>query len=221
VGTGLLRRPFSVYRAKGDAVALLYRVVGRGTRWLAGVAPGDVLDALGPLGRPFAPPARGARLLLVGGGVGMAPLARYVEVHGGAGLRGVAGFRSAGQVAGLAPFLAAGVPLAITTEDGSRLAGPTPPEVVWRGGRPTDHLAAAIAGADRVLTCGPDPLMRAVAALAREAGVPCEASVERPMGCGIGVCLGCVLPVRGAGGEVTYARACREGPVLDAATVAW
>ncbi len=206
VGDGLLRRPFSVYRADGAAIALLYRVVGRGTRWLANVARGDALDVLGPLGTPFAPPAPGERLLLVGGGVGVAPLARFVEAFGSQGTRAVMGFRSAAQVVGLAPF---GGAVEVVTEDGS--AG--------RAGRVTDGID--LTGVDRVLTCGPDPMMRAVAAAARAAGVRCQVAVERPMGCGVGVCLACVVPVSGPAGDLVYARACHEGPVFDAEAVRW
>ena len=209
-----LRRPFSVYRVRPDAWSILFRVHGEGTRWLATRSPGDELDVLGPLGVPFAPPAPGDRLALVGGGVGVAPLARYAEHHGGPQAGGLEarvfmGFRSARDVSGMEPFEAAGLPTTLFTEDGS--AGQT--------GRVTANLASELAahGITRVLTCGPTPMMAAVAAIARELDLPCEASLERPMACGIGICLACVVPTTVG----DYRRSCCEGPVMDAREVVW
>lgn len=205
-----LRRPFSVYRATSEIWSILYRVHGEGTRWLARLAPGDEVDVLGPLGRSFSPPRPGERLALVGGGVGVAPLARYAETHAGhfeAIVR--MGFRSAGDVSGLEPFEAAGLTTDLYTEDGS----------TGHEGRVTQDLARDLTGGGvtRVLTCGPTPMMAAVAAIARELDLPCEASLERPMACGIGICLACVVPT--PGGDTL--RSCCEGPVMDAREVAW
>lgn len=214
VGDGYLRRPFSVYRQHGDEVALLVQVKGRGTRWLAGLAPGAAVDVLGPLGRGFAPPAPGARILLVGGGVGVAPLVHFAESHAGeAAIAAVFGFRSEGWVVGDARLAALGIPVALHTEDGS----------VGAPGRVTAGLLERLREAppDRVLACGPDAMMRAVAALCAEAGVRCEVSLERPMGCGYGVCLLCVVPVLGSGDGVTYERVCCDGPVFEAGRLAW
>ncbi|HEY9855250.1 MAG TPA: dihydroorotate dehydrogenase electron transfer subunit [Stenomitos sp.] len=213
-GEATLRRPFSVHRTRPDAAALLYQVKGKGTRWLSTVRKGQTLDVLGPIGRPFSPPVPGERLLLVGGGIGMAPLALYAEQHARV-LRGrvLAGFRSQSLVAGLAPCLASELAVTVVTDDGSS----------GRQGLVTDGLADTLLaeGITRVLTCGPEGMMRAVAAIASAHGIPCEASVERPMACGIGVCLGCVVPVHGADGRVHYERACQEGPVFDAREVVW
>jgi dihydroorotate dehydrogenase electron transfer subunit len=214
VGDGYLRRPFSVYRQQGDEVALLVQVKGRGTRWLAGLAPGAEVDLLGPLGRGFSPPARGARILLVGGGVGVAPLVRFAEAHAGeAAIAAVLGFRSAAWVVGDARLAALGVPVALHTEDGS----------VGVPGRVTAGLSERLREAppDRVFVCGPDAMMRAVAGLCEEAGVRCEVSLERPMGCGYGVCLLCVVPVQGDGDGVAYERVCCDGPVFEAGRLAW
>ena len=213
-GEGLLRRPFSFYRVQRDAVSLLYHVKGKGTRWMSRLTVGDTLDVLGPLGRGFEPPQPGDRTLLVGGGVGMAPLAHFVQVHGATHrIWAVAGFRSANLVAGLDPFYATDIPLSVFTDDGT----------FGRAGRVTDGLAEAISqhGITRVLTCGPDPMMRRVAEIARDQGVRCEVSVERPMGCGIGICLGCVVPLTNPDGSIRYDRACQEGPVFPAEAIAW
>lgn len=214
VGDGYLRRPFSVYRRQGSEVALLVQVKGRGTRWLAAQRPGAVLDVLGPLGKAFAPPAPGQRLLLVGGGVGVAPLVHYAETHVGlAAMEAVFGFRSEPWVVGDTRLQALGLPVTVCTEDGSR----------GQAGRVTTGLAARLGagGFDRVLVCGPDAMMRAVAGECAGAGVRCEVSLERPMGCGYGVCLLCVVPVRAGDGEPAYERACCEGPVFEAGRLAW
>ncbi|MEB3197720.1 MAG: dihydroorotate dehydrogenase electron transfer subunit [Candidatus Sericytochromatia bacterium] len=216
VGDGYLRRPFSIYRVAGDQLALLVRAKGRGTRWLAGLAPGSRLDWLGPLGRPYSAPSGPGRVLLVGGGVGVAPLVHFAETHAaqaGLGLRALFGFRSADQAVNDAPLAAWGVDLTLYTEDGSQ----------GRRGRVVDDLPTILRdfAPQRVLTCGPDGLMRAVAEAAAAAGVPCEVSLERPMGCGIGVCLLCVVPVRGEGEGPFYERVCCEGPVFDAERLAW
>jgi len=211
-GAGYLRRPFSVYQVGPDGPVLLVQVKGEGTRWLAGLRAGDTLDVLGPLGHGFAAARAGERVLLVGGGIGVAPLALWVSeaVSRGVSVAAAAilGYRRAELVCGVAPFERAGVPVALASEDGS----------VGRAGRVTDGLLARLRDErwDRVLTCGPDGMMTAVAGVAREAGVACEASVERQMGCGVGVCLVCVVATASG-----YKRACVEGPVLDALEVTW
>ena len=209
-GAGLLRRPFSLYAVRGGEAAILFRIVGVGTRALGRVAPGDPIDLLGPLGHGFTPPGPTDRLLLVGGGVGVPPLAFFAAAHRlGDRHQVLVGFRSADQVVGLEALGAAGAALTIYTDDGSR----------GRQGRVADGFdeACASLAPTRVLTCGPDAMMRAVAVAAARLGLPCEAAVERPMGCGLGVCLGCVVETTAG----TYARACVEGPVFDAAEVRW
>jgi dihydroorotate dehydrogenase electron transfer subunit len=205
-----LRRPFSVYRCTDRAWAILYRVHGEGTRWLATLEPGAMLDILGPLGLQFSSPLEGDRLMLVGGGVGVAPLACYAEHHADRlEARVRMGFRSSSDVSGLTPFHEAGFETHLFTEDGS----------LGTRGRVTHELARDLVlhGITRILTCGPTPMMAAVAAIAHELDLPCEASLERPMACGIGICLACVVPTTDGG----YRRSCCEGPVIDAREVVW
>lgn len=214
VGNGYLRRPFSVYRQQGEEVALLIQIRGRGTRWLAALEPGATVDVLGPLGRAFAPPTPGARTLLVGGGIGVAPLVHFAETHATRGsLEAVFGFRAASGVVGDARLASLGVPVTVYTEDGS----------VGLAGRVTTGLAERLRDTppDRVLVCGPEAMMQAVAALCEAAGVLSEVLLERPMGCGFGVCLLCVVPVRTAGESPTYERVCCEGPMFDSRRLAW
>jgi dihydroorotate dehydrogenase electron transfer subunit len=218
-----LRRPFSVYRVERPGgrlgtVEVVFDVVGAGTRALARLRPHDVVDALGPLGRPFDPPEAPAGCLLVGGGYGTAPLfflatqlrARRCRVDF------VIGAATAGRLLDAMEAKRLAHSLTVTTDDGS--AG--------RRGLVTDPLADLLAatGAERVYACGPMPMLAAVSRLAAAAGVPCQVAVEEQMACGTGICFSCVLPVgggEGPPGTTRMARSCLEGPVFDGTAVAW
>ena len=211
----LLPRPMAIYRRldgpdPDPQVEILYRVHGRGTAALAGARPGDAVGFVGPLGRGFPLPPEGAGLILVGGGTGIASL---FELARRAARRGpvevLLGAREEAGLMGLADFEGLGVEVRIATEDGSR----------GRKGRVTELLPEALERlpAAAVDACGPTPMMRAVAGLAVAAGRAARVSLENPMACGFGVCLGCAAPLRGGG----FALVCRDGPVLDAAAVDW
>jgi dihydroorotate dehydrogenase electron transfer subunit len=217
-----LRRPFSIHRVErpGEAlgtVEVVFDVVGAGTRALAGLRPHDVVDVLGPLGRPFTPPEEPEGCVLVGGGYGTAPLfflagelrARRCRVDFAVGAATAARLLDAMEAKRL------GHSLTVTTDDGS--AG--------RRGLVTDPLPDLLArtGASRVYACGPMPMLAAVSRVAAAAGVPCQVAVEEQMACGTGICFSCVLPVRpeGSPGETRMARSCLEGPVFDGTAIAW
>ena len=211
VGQGMLRRPFSVYRAGEGRIEVLYKVKGIGTRRMIGWGPGAEVDLVGPLGNGFAPRRGGERVLLVGGGIGVAPLAFHGDRYPGEGLA-VLGFRSIEEVCARDRLGAAGYEVVVTTVDGS----------FGRKGLVIDPLRDEGLDAgrfDRVLTCGPWPMMAAVAQWAAEQGLPCEAALEKEMGCGIGACLGCVVETTDPGRP--FARVCTEGPVMDARGVRW
>lgn len=211
----LLARPFSIHGAAGDELLILYKVVGRGTRILSQVRPGKTLQLWGPLGRGF--DLSGDKPLLVAGGMGLAPLAfaaRWLRDHGRkagfcAGLPGLAGWEELTR--GLEAELAGSVALAWSSEDGS----------LGRRGLVTELLAEVLKAANGssggVLACGPMPMLKAVAKVCDQHGVACQVSLEAPMACGLGACLGCAIPAAGGG----YLRACQEGPVLAAAAVDW
>ena len=214
-----LRRPFSIWRVERPGagrgpVEVVFDVVGAGTRALAQLRPHDVVDALGPLGRPFDPPEAPAGCLLVGGGYGAAPLFFLAAELRARGCRVdlVTGAATAARL--LDPIEAGrlGSSLTVTTDDGS--AG--------RRGLVTDPLPELLAGtgAERVYACGPMPMLAAVSRVAAAAGVACQVAVEEQMACGTGICFSCVLPV-GPGAPTRMARSCLEGPVFDGAAVAW
>jgi dihydroorotate dehydrogenase electron transfer subunit len=195
-----LPRAFSVMRRHEDGTLdFMLEPVGPGTERLAELRPGDGLWLLGPLGTGFARPRDGRRPILVGGGVGTAPLAIWRDALGAAALV-LLGFRDGAHAAGAE--LIPGARLA--TDDGS--AG--------HKGLVTDLLRAEL-GCDaraEVYACGPPPMLEAVRALCAELGVPAQLALESGMACGYGACFGCVVPTK-----TGYVRLCVDGPVLDAA----
>ena len=210
----LLPRPMAVYREHRDSgarqIEILFKVHGRGTALLSDARPGQRVGVVGPLGTPFPEPVDRSALL-VAGGTGIASvyeLARRLHARGVA-TSVLLGARSAGDLMGEADFAALGVTLEVATEDGSR----------GRRGLVTALLESALAATSDavVYACGPTPMMRATAALADAAGRACWVSLENPMACGFGVCLGCAAPLREGG----FALVCRDGPVLRAERVAW
>lgn len=220
----LLRRPYSIYNlfdpsTPRSPLQILFKVHGRGSALLAQARPGDRLSCLFPLGRGFAPASRGdRRLLLVAGGAGIAslhPLAA-AEVRAGRAPLLLFGARNAQEsmVAGVTRDL--GVETLLSTDDGS----------VGRRGLVTemldDLLAERGAGDFVICSCGPMPMMKATAEVARRRSTPCYLSLESTMACGFGVCVGCVVGVRGSpGGDLRYERTCLEGPVMNAEEIVW
>lgn len=207
----LLRRPLSLCEAEDDRrFSVVYRLVGRGTRRLARKGPGDELDVLGPLGRGFPLHEGDHRALLIGGGVGVPPLVQLARElrKRGVSVLSLIGFRTAEDVM-LAEELAECGSVWILTEDGT--AG--------RRGRVTAALEEALEEPpDRFYACGPAPMLRAVqSALAGR--LPGYLSLEERMGCGIGVCMGCVHLCRDPEGRTRYRRVCTEGPVFPAEEV--
>jgi len=196
----LLRRPISLLRVAGERIDLYYDVVGRGTRYLAGLGPGDSVDLLGPLGRPFALSRATRNLLLVGGGIGLAPLAMLADevLSRGIAVTLVAGFRTAARV--LAPeWLDPRIEYEVVTDDGS----------LGRPGRVTDAVPAYLPWADEVAACGPAPMLTALGRLMQDSAKPAQVSLEERMGCGMGVCLSCVVRT-----DAGVKRVCRDGPVF-------
>lgn len=197
----LLPRPMAVYRGEGERLEFRFKVVGRGTELLATLPEGTSLGVVGPLGNGF--PSPGGRPVLVGGGTGIASLYELAASSAGA-TRVLLGGRSRGDILGLEDFEALEVQLEIATEDGS----------LGHRGRVTELLKPG--PEDRVYACGPTPMMARARELAREGGAACWVSLEIPMACGFGVCLGCA--VRTVAG-VRYV--CTNGPVFEAEELLW
>jgi len=219
--TGLtLRRAFSIYRVStrgvyGGTVEIVFAVHGKGTAWLAEQPPHAPVDVVGPLGKPFALPREPVSATLVGGGYGSAPLFGLAEALHARSCRVdfVLGAGSQDRLFGALDAKRMASTVAITTDDGS--AGLL--------GRVTDALPQVMerAGTEVVYACGPMAMLQAVTEVASSLGVPTQCAVEESMACGIGVCMTCVLPVRGDDGVTRMVRSCVEGPVFRGEQVRW
>jgi len=212
----LLPRPMAIFRTRrmgGEAaVEVLYKVVGRGTSLLADARPGDVVRLVGPLGRGFPEPSPGERVLLVGGGTGVASLfelARRSSTR--ARVSVLLGARTAADLMGRADFESLDADLQVATDDGSEGTAGFVTELLER------ELAAEAAA--RVYACGPTPMMQRAAEITEAAGLPCTVSLENRMACGFGVCLGCAVPRSDS--EQGYHLVCRDGPVFESGELSW
>jgi dihydroorotate dehydrogenase electron transfer subunit len=194
-----LPRAFSYARVQEGELCFVLEVVGPGTARLAELRPGEGLELVGPLGLGWRPPREGTRPLLVGGGIGTAPLL-CLQDDLGADAAVLLGFRSAAHAQAAALF--AGDP-EVATDDGS--AG--------RQALVTDLLREQLDAdpAATVFACGPPAMLEAVRLACAERAVPAQLALESGMACGFGACFGCVVPTRDG-----YVRICVDGPVLDA-----
>lgn len=210
----LLRRPFSICGVRKDGgLLILYRVVGRGTRIMAGVGPGTGFDVLGPLGNGFDFPAQPGESLLVAGGMGIAPLS-FLAQRTGQEVQILAGYACADQQI---PFECLGLShcaVLVATEDGT----------IGHHGRVTDLLQESVKhiphGYAQVYACGPIPMLMAVADLTLRQGIACQVSLESTMACGLGACQGCAVPAA-PGSDRRYYHVCQDGPVFKVGTLDW
>jgi dihydroorotate dehydrogenase electron transfer subunit len=212
----LLRRPLGIHDADKDGIGLFFKIAGQGTEILSRKTPGDRLDIIGPLGKGFtvSAAAKGRTAHLVGGGRGIAPLYFLARELARVGTRPVVfyGGRCLAELPLRDRFEKAGVKCLCSTDDGS----------FGFPGLVTELLGHELAGAKpaMIYACGPDPMMKALAWLAAELGVPAEFSLESIMGCGIGACWGCVHRIRDEGGD-GWAKICEEGPVFPGERILW
>ncbi len=220
----LLRRPFSVFEVLRDSegevmgLSLLNKRIGVTTRRLYDVSPGERIQCLGPLGQAFEPPSPREQAWMVAGGVGLAPFLTLAEslAERGPQTRLFYGGRGADDLFYLDAFDTLGVTLELTTDDGSR----------GRPGLVTGPLRDALEETDpatpvRLYACGPTPMMRAVTELAAAHGRRTDVSLEQVMGCGLGGCYSCVVPVTQEGAATHFVRSCLEGPVFDGGLLDW
>ena len=204
-----LRRPISMHNVdyQQNEITLLVQQVGEGTRHLAQTEAGDIVNMVLPLGQGFTIPEKGERCLLVGGGIGIAPLYYFAKVLGEKGIRPtlLLGGKSASDLLRLADYQQLGETF-VTTEDGS----------LGEKGFVTMHSIWQTQDFDKIYVCGPKPMMKAVAKLAAEKNIWCEVSLENLMACGLGACLCCVEDT--VDGHVCV---CKEGPVFNTRRLKW
>ena len=204
-----LRRPISIHDVdvEQNEITLLVQQVGEGTRHLAALKVGDTVNMVLPLGNGFSLPEKGEKCLLVGGGIGIAPLYYFAKVLNEKGIRPtlLLGGKSQSDLLRLADYQQLGETF-VTTEDGS----------LGEKGFVTMHSVWQNQDFDKTYVCGPKPMMKAVAKLADEKGVWCEVSLENLMACGLGACLCCVEDT--VDGHVCV---CKEGPVFNIRRLKW
>lgn len=228
VNDPLLGRPFALYDTVLDSanrpfgVDVLYLVVGKMTGKLAALQPGDQLNVWGPLGNGFADLTGLDDIALVAGGIGQTPFLAYGrDLLGDRGYGGMPARREVGRVrlyygvrtadlaAGVNDFRAAGAEVHLASDDGS---------LGFHGF--VTQLLATHSPPQRLIGCGPEPMLHALGKQARAWGVPCEVSLETPMACGLGICFSCVTKVRTPDGW-DYKRVCVDGPVFNVVGLAW
>ena len=216
----LLRRSFAVHQVQsrgvyGGTLDIVVSVAGKGTQWLAERRRHDVVDIVGPLGRPFVLPKERVSCVLVGGGYGSAPLFMLAEQLRERGCRVdvVVGAASEDKLFGTLELKRLASTLTVTTDDGS----------LGERGRVTDVLPDLMdrVNADVVYACGPMPMLQRVAEIAEQRQAYSQCAVEEAMACGVGVCMTCVLPVIGEDGVTRMLRSCTEGPVFRGDRVRW
>jgi dihydroorotate dehydrogenase electron transfer subunit len=216
----VLRRSFAVHQVQsrgvyGGTLDIVVSVAGKGTQWLAERGRHDVIDIVGPLGRPFILPKERVSCVLVGGGYGSAPLFMLAEQLRERGCRVdvVVGASREDKLFGTLELKRLASTLTVTTDDGS----------LGERGRVTDVLPELMdrVNADVVYACGPMPMLRRVAEIAEDRQAYSQCAVEEAMACGVGVCMTCVLPVIGEDGVTRMLRSCTEGPVFRGDRVRW
>lgn len=229
----LIGRPLAMYdtalspAGNPECVDVVYLVKGKLTTRLENVLPGQKLDVWGPLGNGFEPRPT-EHLIMVAGGIGQTPFVALAQEYLGLKNYGQPsrevptaqkvtlcyGARTADYLAGVEDFQRLGVDMRIATDDGSQ----------GHHGLVTDLLRQTLEESSlphRIVCCGPEPMMEAVAKIATEANVACQISLETPMACGVGICFTCVAKVRDALGDWDYKRTCVEGPVFEAENIVW
>ena len=213
-GNYTLRRPISICEINRSAgtLRLVFEVRGEGTETLSHLRAGDTVNLLGPLGHGFTLLEQKQPVILIGGGIGTPPMLPLAQYYGEQATV-ICGFRNAGAAILQQDFAKAGAQTVLCTDDGS--AG--------HHGLVTQPLAELINERKPAMlyACGPMPMLRAIANMAKAQGIPCEVSLEERMGCGVGACLVCACNIYLDDGSVHAGHVCKDGPVFDAERVVW
>ena len=210
----LLRRPFSICGTKEGLILVLYKIIGAGTHIMASRKRGERVSLLGPLGKGFDLPGPGYAPMIVGGGIGIAPLCFLAQKVGTMAAPIMLGAASANDLIPIEEMDIGLSDISIATDDGSK----------GYHGVVTDLLRARLEGESManqrlVYACGPRPMLRKVAEMTL-GGIPCQVSLEAAMACGLGACQGCVVKAAPGTGKTWY-HVCKEGPVFRVEQIDW
>jgi dihydroorotate dehydrogenase electron transfer subunit len=214
----LLRRPFSIHRVSHSSTAkvveILYKVVGKGTEFLSKKEPGTELDIIGPLGNGFSLVVGRDNIILIGGGIGIAPLLflaeRLIAAQSKRKVLVLLGAKNKRQILCAEDFKKLGAEVRIATEDGSEGFEGT---VIALLGGLVSSLKSRVAS---IYASGPKPMLKEIAHISQEKGITCELSWEEIIGCGFGACLGCTVATREG-----YKLVCKDGPVFNRTQLLW
>ena len=213
----LLRRPFTIYTVKGNEITMLYQIIGEGTQRLSEMLVGEPLQVLGPLGNTFDFTTKPEPAILVGGGAGIASLMLLAVALRKNGIQtlGLVGAQRHARLLSVKDLESIDIDVHVATDDGS----------IGHHGYVTDILTDLLENTawqrPTVYACGPHRMLAAVAEITADFEVPTQIAMENRMGCAMGVCLGCVCPVRIDMNTIEYQRVCTEGPVFNASDIAW
>ncbi len=213
----LLRRPFGFHRINGFGFQVLYEVVGKGTRLLSELKPGNKVDVIGPLGNGFMIPDKPKDIIIIAGGIGVAPLVALAEKLVNSSRLTVdrrplilIGARTKDGILCAGEFRKLGCEVKVSTDDGSQ----------GHKGRVTDllegRLSSLVSRPSSIYACGPKAMLKEVAAIARKRSMEAYASLEENIACGVGACLGCAIETRSG-----YKLVCKDGPVFKLDEIIW
>ena len=202
-----LRRPISVCDVDGDIIRLVFEIRGEGTAILADTKVGEKINIIAPLGKGFEIDEN-KKTVFIGGGIGVPPML-YSAKKCGKNAVVINGFRNRSAVILEDDFRQFAGNVIITTDDGS----------YGIHGFVTEPLKEYVKDAEMICACGPMPMLRNIANIAKENNIPCQVSLEQRMACGVGACLGCAVAVFDENGQQTYKHVCKDGPVFNAEEV--
>lgn len=203
----VLRRPISLHNVEGNTLEFYYEALGKGTKEFTRLASGETINIQGPLGNGYDTDLKGKNIVVIGGGMGMAPIKYLIkDLKENNDITFIGGGRNAGAVKIIEKFDFKNIELKVATDDGS----------VGAKGNTVDILKEVLKDKDIdiIYTCGPHPMMEAVAKVAQENNIRCQISLEERMACGIKACVGCsILTKKG------MKKVCYDGPVFESTDI--
>lgn len=205
----LLRRPISISDAEDGILTVVFERKGEGTKWLSERKAGDKIDVLGPLGNGYDLTKAGDKPLFIGGGIGVPPL--YLASKNTKNADAILGFRNKDAVILKELFDKSCSEVFVCTDDGSNGKKAFVSDVL--------NEEIAIKKYTAIYSCGPRPMLKAIAEIAKENDIFCQVSMEERMGCGVGACLVCACKVKSNDNDFALKHVCKDGPVFNAEEV--